>query len=390
VCLLRTGGADSVQTVRGLASAIVLWTLLATASSASAQTALAATSVDTSRLPPPARLTLRPEAGLELLSSKVARVLALRSDIAVELGTAPPPGLLEAVPVGNVALAHEGGNIRLVMGAAMGGSLEATLALTPDGDVDTRALALAIEALLDRAVESREQLELIDALSLQPMAAADSELLDADVSEAQLVWAPAPPLVLKAPLASGQRDDGIAGLRYESNDSPPRVKPMLFARVYGGASPESNALRTGVGGGGGLCASGHCLVLSVEYPLPIALEAGGRDVRYRYPTIACSFYSRPVRIGRFTPGIGVGLLSRIGHFERDMGIADYRPGLETDLGVRGTLEGAFEIVSAVDLVAEAGMDYALDRWQLGHGNSVTYRGPRISPWLQAGIRIRAE
>jgi hypothetical protein len=368
-----------------MASAIVLGTLLALASPAAAQVALAAASVDTTRLPPPSRITLRPQQGLEDLAAKVARVLALRSDTTVELGSAPPPGLLEAVPVGNVALAQENGSIRLVMGAAMGRSFEATLALAPDGEVDTRALALAIEALRDRAIEMRQQLEGSRSAPPPPPLAAP---------EPALSWspvAPSAPLTLQLGARSpGSRDEGAPGLRFEQNERPSRVQPMLYARIYGGASPESSALRMGLGTGGGLCVKGNCLLLSVEYPLPIGWEAGGNDVRYRYPTFSCSFFSRPVRFGRFTPALGVGFLSRIGHFERDMGITNYRPGLETDLGLRGTLEGAYEVFDALDLVAEAGLDYALDRWQLGHGDSVSYRGSRASPWLQAGLRVRAQ
>jgi hypothetical protein len=56
--------------------------------------------------------------------------------------------------------------------------------------------------------------------------------------------------------------------------------------------------------------------------------------------------------------------------------------------MRATLEGGFKIFEKLDLVAEVGIDYALDRWQLGHGSSVTYRGPRAAPWAQGGIRFR--
>ena len=149
-------------------------------------------------------------------------------------------------------------------------------------------------------------------------------------------------------------------------------------------------MRTGIGTGGGLCVQGQCLLLAIEYPLPISMEAGGNDVRYRYPTFSCSFYSHPLQLGRFTPAVSVGLLSRVGHFERDMGIKDYRPGLDTDLGVRGTLQGSYQLWDAVEAVAEGGLDYALDRWQFGHGDSLAFRGSRVAPWIQAGIRIRPE
>jgi hypothetical protein len=165
-----------------------------------------------------------------------------------------------------------------------------------------------------------------------------------------------------------------------------KVKPRLYLGVYGGASSESRALRTGVSTGGGLCVRGQCLLLGLEYPLPISLEQGADDVRYRYPTFSLTFLSQPFVFGPFAPALSVGVLSRIGQFERDMGRKDYLPGLDTDLGVRGTIEGAFEVIESVDVVAQAGVDYALDRWQY----SDTGRGSRIAPWLQAGIRVRPE
>jgi hypothetical protein len=165
-----------------------------------------------------------------------------------------------------------------------------------------------------------------------------------------------------------------------------KVKPRLYLSVYGGASAESRALRTGVGTGGGLCVRGQCLLLGLEYPLPIGMEAGANDVRYRYPTFSCTFFSQPFVLGPFAPAVSLGILSRVGHFDRDMGRKDYMPGLDTDLGMRGTIEGAFEVVESIDVVAQAGFDYALDRWQY----SDTARGSRMAPWLQAGIRIRPE
>jgi hypothetical protein len=358
---------------------------------------------------------------LEGLARKVARVLALRSHTAVEIGSAPPPGLLEAVSAGNVALERQEGSIHLVMGAAFGASFDARVELLANGEDDPRALALAIEALRDRAIESRERQEQVHANALVPQQhdqqdPQDAELTDdvllAPESEAQ----PAPDAIIQPaqqPMAAERpnipsrrmpsrdetnvldgdpRDpkDRGAATRPPPGDRALKVQPMLYLGVYGGASTESNALRTGIATGGGLCVQGQCLLLAIEYPLPISLEAGGGDIRYRYPTFSCSFYSHLFTIGRFTPAVSLGLLSRIGHFERDMGLTDYQTGLDTDLAMRGTVQGAFEIVESVDVVAEAGLDYALDRFQFGNGDSLAYRGTRTSPWLQAGVRIRPE
>jgi hypothetical protein len=359
--------------------------LLAVASPAFAQAALVAAGVDPARLPPESRLTLRPESGLEPLAGKIARVLLLRGDTNVEVGASPPPGLLEAVPAGHIALARGDAGVRLVMGAALGESFEAQVQVDADGQMDPRSLALAVEALRDRAIEAREHREVPG--SQPPLPAADAH----DETEPSVAQ-PQVPVVAAAgdsrrPVLP-TRDEGVSAPRPEPAEGAVRIRPRLYLQIYSGVSPESRALRTGIGTSGGLCLLGQCLLLAVEYPLPLALEPGGDDVRYRYPTFSCGFHSQPLQMGRFTPALGIGLLSRIGHFERDMGIVDYRHGLETDLAVRGNIEGAYEIVDSIDLVAEAGLDFALDRLQLGHGNSVAYRGPRAAPWLQAGIRVR--
>jgi hypothetical protein len=136
-----------------------------------------------------------------------------------------------------------------------------------------------------------------------------------------------------------------------------------------------------------LCVLGHCLVLAVEYPIPVALQAGGEDIRYRYTTFTAGFSSHPLTFGAFTPAASLAFLSRLGYFERDMGL-EQTGGLDTDLGVRATVQGGYELVRAVDVVAELGLDYALDRYRLGHGDAVAYRGERLTPWFQAGVRLR--
>ncbi|MET0386383.1 MAG: hypothetical protein ABW321_10515, partial [Polyangiales bacterium] len=284
---------------------------------------------------------------------------------------------------------------------------------------DARALALAIEALRDQAIEGRA---LDEPVTPPPSLPTDAPAPDVSVPEEVAVvdtayeWpvvtesgAPQPSAAPSVPPAQPAqpvnapaqvpsqvarhegvlRDDGTEYPRPENKpDHNVRVEPMLYLGLYGGASNESNTLRTGITTGGGLCVIGQCVLLAVEYPLPINMNTGGDDVRYRYPTFSLSFYSRPFKFGNFTPAASIGLLSRIGHFERDMGLDESEPGLDTDLAVRGTLEGAYEIFDSVDILAEGGLDYALDRWQFGNGASPTFRGSRLAPWLQAGIRIR--
>jgi hypothetical protein len=373
--------------VRELGLAILLCVLLGDASSvqANARDASTAPSVAAASASPASRITLRPVRGLEALAAKIARVLSLRGNITVDIGPAPPPWLLEAVPAGNVALALAGNStVHLVLGGARGASFDAHVALSPDGEEDVRALALALEALRDRALQAENAVpSLREAAAEEPNEAPNS---DDPLHVPQLT--PATGALVQHPGDGKPRDEGSEATTPEPGERALHVNFTYYFSVYGGASSQSNALRTGLSTGGGVCVQGHCLALVIEYPIPLGLGSGGDDVRYRYPTFSCSFNSRPWHFGHFTPGAGVALLTRVGHFERDMGLRDPRSGLDTDLGVRGTFEGAYAILESVDIVAEAGLDYALDRWEAGYGSTIAQRGPRASPWLQAGIRIR--
>ena len=343
--------------------------------SAQGQAAIAAVKLDADRLPLESRLTLRPSTGLEELAARVARVLTLRTGAQVDVGDNPPPGLLEAVPAGHIALARENGQVRLVLGAAMGRSFEATVQLSDDqGASDVRSVALAVEALRDRAIEARGRF--VEG-ARSPEARVVSVPTDGTAQfENTMLHAPA-------------RDTGApSALERTSDRRLQPVRPLVYLRAYSGASSESSAPRMGVGAGGGLCVLGNCWLLTVEYPVPFSTQPGGDDVRYRYMTFTSGVYLHPFTFGRFTPGASAGFLTRIGHFERDMGLPD-AGGLDTDLGARATLEGAFEVMPFVDALAEVGVDFALDRWRLGHGDAVAYRGQRVTPWLQGGIRVRA-
>jgi hypothetical protein len=313
-------------------------------------------------------LTLRPAPGLELLAQRVARVLSLRFGAgSIRVGGPPPPGLIEAVPAGHLAIAREGERVHLVLGAAFGASFEATLPLGKTAsEPDVRSLALAVEALRDRVVEAADRAP-EPVLVPQPSAAVREEHRASD---------------------GGPRDRGPSIPVPIASETRQEVKPMLFVRTYTGASNESDGPRIGFATGGGMCVQGHCLVIGFESPLPGVLQASATDVRYRYPTITSSFYSRPWQFGIFAPAASIGFLSRIGYFRRDMGISQNAGGLDTDLGVRGALEGSLALGGAFEFTSELGVDYALDRWQLGSGDTVMRRGDRATFWAQAGLRLR--
>jgi hypothetical protein len=328
-----------------------------------------------------AALTLRPASGMELLASRVVRVLALKfGQGSIRVGGPPPPGLLEAVPAGHLALARDGDRVRLVLGAAFGAFFEASVPLAKPASVpDVRSLALAVEALRDRVIEAAER------TNQAHHAGASAHSQPQAQPEPQPAAAGARSTVRAGPAT---RDRGEITLPRGEGEVPRAVQPMFYVRMYTGASLESDGPKMGFGTGGGLCVEGHCLVIGLESPFPGVLEAGPTDVRYRYPTITSSFYTRPWQFGIFAPAASVGFLSRIGYFNRDMGVPTESTGLDTDLGVRTTLEGAIALGGAFELTSEFGMDYALDRWQLGTGSTVARRGDRATLWTQAGIRVR--
>lgn len=316
-------------------------------------------------------LVLRPEPALRELAHRVAKVLALRSQRSVAVGEEPPPGLLEAVPRGHVALAERTSRIVLVAGSEGGISLETVVPFDADGSVDTRAVALAVEVLGDSAADEVAALarRRAEAALAAPSAAGTTAAKASQRSTRTLRVRLPPPITDVAPYRSPAFLDDIA--------------PYAFVRSYAGASSSSGSLEAGLAAGAGLCAARQCLIAISEIPVT---SASTEDLRYRYVTFSAVFYSRPVTLGDFTPAISLGFLSRIGRFGADMGLPD--EGLDTDLGARGALELAYTPLNHLDLVVEGGVDLALDRLRRGSGDVSIPRGQRLSPWLQFSVRLR--
>jgi len=99
-------------------------------------------------------VTLRPSVGLESLAQRVVRVLAWRDEVDPVLGPTLPQGppVLSDLPAGNVALIPQARELRLVMGTG-NGHVESRVQHLPAGQEGARVLAMAIEALWDRARE---------------------------------------------------------------------------------------------------------------------------------------------------------------------------------------------------------------------------------------------
>jgi hypothetical protein len=314
-------------------------------------------------------LTLRPSPELRELAVRVAAVLELRTGGRVVVGDAPPPALPEAVPDGHMAIVPEDGSIRLVLGVRGGRSVDSQVVLTEARrDSQVRAIALAAESLHDTAHAVSDASDPAPALLL--VQAAEATAL-----------APAPPLGDRTAAAADSGAEPSEGL----HAGGPRVEPLLYARVYSGASTASTAPMAGLGTGVGLCVVRQCLFVAGEIPATTG-SSTALDVRYRYLTFLSGFYSRPISFGPLTPGISLGFLTRLGHFRADMGYRD--TGLDTDLGARGSVELAWEVVPRLDLMSEVGVDLTLDRHHVRVDEGSAVRGDRWSPWAQGALRFR--
>jgi hypothetical protein len=280
---------------------------------------------------------------------------------------------------------HEGA-VLLVLGAPGGRSFDARVAIGALADASAaRAVALAAEDLRDTAIE----LARVDGAAEGETAAAADEA--AAVPGDQRADGPprasqhAPPMHALDAL-SPPRDDGDDARSESSRGFLGDIDPLLYVRIYGGASTATESVAGGLGTGLGLCVEGHCLFVAGE--LPLVSERGEElDVRYRYTTFISGFYSRPFTFGRFTPGASLGFLTRLGHFEADMG-GRKSAGIDNDLGARGSLELTFEMLRGVDLMSEGGVDFTIDRNHVQSGDRVVARGDRWSPWAQAALRFR--
>jgi hypothetical protein len=370
--------------------------LAATPSLAQRSPRALADSVPRGELPAPL-LTLRPSPELLTLAVEAAEVLELRTGHRVEIGDPPPPGLMEAVPSGHVALARDAsGTIVIVLGAAGGLSHDTVVRLGGQSGqhVDARAVALAVEALRDLAMESPDaSAPIVAPRGAAPAVDGSAPVVDGVDGSTPVIDGAArtpgtpPPVPVVAaqpearePSAQGVLRDEPGGHRAGSGFLG-EVEPFAYVRAYSGASAASPGPRMGLGTGVGLCVMRQCLVVFGEVPMNIGPADPG-DTRYQYTTFGSGFYSRPFQWGSFTPGASLGFVTRVGYFEQDMGL----PGraLQTDLGARATVELGYELVTGLDVVA----DLILDRLRVHSGDETVARGERLTPWMQGSLRYR--
>jgi len=299
-------------------------------------------------------LVLRPERQLRQVANRVAQTLRRRTGLLVEVGDAPPPGLLEAVPQHHVGLGwkDDGAHVIVVLGGDEGLSyLTEIEADEPNRDATVRAIALAIEALQDAARDGPTESD--------RNAQADS----AGRSHYTLIPIP--------------RVEPVGAL----------AKPTIYFRLLIGYSPTRNQFLIGPGAGLGLCLGRNCVVIEGDLPL-LADEHVARDgavISYRPVNIAVRGQYRPDFGDTFIPGVSLGLLTRIGNATvqgTELGQT------VSNLGLRGSLEVAWRFVPRFEWVLEAGVDLALTRSQFIRYGEVVLLEDLWTPWLGTSLRLR--
>lgn len=300
-------------------------------------------------------LVLRPAEGTQSLVEHTARMLEWRRGVDVSVGEPPPPELLEAVPIGHVAMARVEGKLRIVLGGRHGVTFATDLDEVTNDEDGARSLSLAIEALWDSAIA-----------------------------------APAP-RVREARSASSWVYVETEAYRRELEERArravePIAKPTVYLRLLFGYSFLRESFLVGPGAGFGLCVNDSCAVIEGELPV-LADERRTNDddvISYRAVSLSARLQFRPFDWGIVQPGVSVGFLTRIGNAS----VNGDRSYLVTDLGVRASGELGLRIADELEVVAEGGVDLAISRAQLVLRSEGTYLADPVTPWVVASLRMR--
>jgi len=288
------------------------------------------------------RVTIRPTAELRELATRVARMLAIRSPVPFDVGEPPPGDMPEAISRGQLAMAVDDDALRILF-MTHARSYATELSFDPDDRQGmVRAVALAIESLLDTV-----------------------QTTDAGVG----------------PAGVPDGEETFIGPMFAEQEIEPIARPTLVLRLMVGYSPSRETVFFGPGVGLGLCVGDYCAV--VEGDLPIQAETV-EGVTYRAVTLSERFQWRPLVFGDFAFGPTFGFLTRIGNASTGTESAS-----ATDFGLRATLEGSWRFWAPFEAVLEAGTDYAVTRARYVRtaGDSV-FLEDRWTPWVVTALRVR--
>ncbi|MEC7526432.1 MAG: hypothetical protein VYE22_41520 [Myxococcota bacterium] len=278
------------------------------------------------RLAPDRPLTLRPTARTRALAERVERILALRLDVPVAVGEDAPPEVLEAVPEGHMALDRIDGEILLVLAGPEGQVFRSEVPLAGGRRGRARAVALAVEALRDAALDG------------PPEGSASQRSYPHDGQ--QVLW------------IYREREGGLFGPR---RPREALAKPTINIGFLMGLSTERETLILGPRIGLGLCLDTSCVVLEGDLPvLPEeSASCDGRRIEYRPINLALRLQLRPIVIDDVSFAFDFGILSRFG-LANLVGLDVSR--VATDFGIRGGIEGAWRFAAPFELVLEIGAD----------------------------------
>lgn len=300
--------------------AALAFAVIAFASSASAQ--------DLPRLPADSPLTIRPTAAARSLAEAVVRTLAIRMEVAVLLGDAAPPVVLEAVPSGHCAMAIEDDGVELVLAGPEGQVFRTIVEVEGMHRRDVvRAVSLSLEALRDVALDG------------PPPGSAPRRTFTAP-GHRQVTWT---------------YDEPRGGLFGPRRRLEATAKPLVYLGFLGGLSTERLTAQFAPRIGFGLCQESWCVLL--EGDLPVLAEESqacdGRRVEYRPVTLALRLLLRPLTVDDVSFAFGIGILTRFG-LANLVGVEASR--LTTNFGLRGSVEVAWRFAAPIEMVVDLGLD----------------------------------
>jgi hypothetical protein len=319
----------------GTGAACVGALALALASGAASAQSVSAQSAPAQALPVLGQdvpLTLRPTSELDRLAAALVRVLALRLEVPVVVGEPPPPGLPEAVPSGHLALGREEGRLLLVLAGPEGQVYRSDVPLSstrPDS-TEVRAVALAVEALRDAALDG-------------PPAGFDPNVTRRTFERRgqSVTW------------IYREREGGLFG------PQPPvgsDAKPLFSLGAMAGLSTERLAFSVGPRVGLGLCLQDTCLMLEGDGALvpQESQSCDGRRIQYRPITLGMRVAARPFSIDDVVHfAFSGGILTRIG-LASLVGVEASR--LSSDFGVRTGVEVSWRFAAPLEVALEIGAD----------------------------------